>query len=220
MNVAIFRCSVCNKETQEPGTGFSFRDCPECVAERKLRRFQRLCPPLYANSDPSRLPPEFKSVQEWTYGPQGLLVLGETGCGKTRSVWMLLRRLMLDPAVDYRVVFFDGVSFGQMLNRKFRREEAEDWLDSLASVDIVFFDDLGKLKLTERAEAELFGVIERRCANMKPILATTNDTGASIAARMTDNRGAAFVRRLREFCRIVQFRGARETRADFTATQP
>jgi DNA replication protein DnaC len=70
---------------------------------------------------------------------------------------------------------------------------------------LIYFDDLGKLKLTERAEAELFGLIERRCANGCPIIATTNDTGETLSSRMTDNRGEAMVRRLREFCETIRF---------------
>ena len=35
------------------------------------------------------------------------------------------------------------------------------------------------------------------------IIATTNDTGDTLAARLTDNRAPALVRRLREFCEMV-----------------
>lgn len=203
---AIFKCVRCGRERHLPGTGFSLEKCDDCRLAARRDFFFRHCPPLYRDSDLGRLPPESSAVLNWKFGPQGLLVLGPTGAGKTRAVWMLVKTLLLsnNSKVD-TVAIFDGVSFGHTLSKKYREETAEAWLWDLTTVDLIFFDDLGKLKLTDRAEAELFGVIESRCANLKPILATTNDTGDALAARMTENRGAALVRRLREFCQIVQF---------------
>lgn len=102
-------------------------------------------------------------------------------------------------------MWFDCVGFSHSIALQYRKESAEEWLEKVASVPILFFDDLGKLKLTERAETELFGVIDRRISNGLPLLATTNDSGDSLAARMTENRGPAMIRRLREFCDVIQF---------------
>src|SRR5215467_4156809 len=66
------------------------------VAETQRRRaWKELCPAEYCNTCPEQLPnaEKFEQVQNWQYGPQGLVVLGPTRRGKTRSVWGLLRRL-------------------------------------------------------------------------------------------------------------------------------
>lgn len=132
-------------------------------------------------------------------------MLGDTGSGKTRIAWTLLKRLIISAKKDLSFEWFDAIGFGHAISKHYRDEDAEHWLEELGKKDLVFFDDLGKLKLTERAETELFGLIERRCAAELPIIATTNDTGDSLAARMTENRGPAMIRRLREFCQIIQF---------------
>ncbi len=203
-------CHECN--TQRPSgefitdrDGYAIR-CRTCEGERKAAQFERLCPPLYRHSDATRLPLLAK-VLEWkrTEDRPGLLLRGSTGRGKSRCAWLLVERIM---TVDLQQVYaFDCVAFGHDLSRHYRDEDnpAEMWLDMLAKAPVVFFDDLGKLKITERAEAELFGLIERRTANQLPIIATTNDSGDSLSSRMTDNRGPALIRRLREFCQVIDF---------------
>lgn len=198
-------CPTCGKETlhQDAFGNYSvgkpeYVDCAACRATQ----FARKCPPIYQDTDRAKLPSQLDQVLAWTPGPRGLILMGDTGKGKTRCAWELLRQY----PKQRRYVAFDCVSFGHELSRKYRGDEAEDWLDSLGTeIPLIFFDDLGKLKLTERAETELFGVIERRCANKLPILATTNDTGNTLAERMSENRGPALVRRLREFCDVIQF---------------
>ena len=138
-------------------------------------------------------------------GARGLILLGETGRGKTRVAWLVLREVLTSSKRPILFKWFDAISFGHEIARHYREEDAEDWLGKVATADLVFFDDLGKLKMTERAEVELFGVIERRCAAELPVIVTTNDTGDSLASRMTDNRGPALIRRLREFCDPIQF---------------
>lgn len=167
-------------------------------------RFHAICPPLYLETDPGRLNQDkYNAVMQWKYGPQGLLITGETGLGKTRMAWMLLNKILTVHKPKASFIWFDCVSFGHEIARHYWQEDAESWLSDIARKDLIFLDDLGKLKLTERAEAELFGLIERRCAYKKPIIATTNDSGETLAARLTDNRAAALVRRLREFCEVI-----------------
>ncbi len=199
-------CVHCPKEWQghsdTPG-----RRASECMAcQRRLAnvRFRAICPPLYLETDPARLnTPKMLQVYAWKYGPRGLLINGQTGLGKTRMAWLLLEKILTVEKPKLSFAYFDCVSFGHEIARHYQREDAESWLSDLARKDLVFLDDLGKLKLTERAEAELFGLIERRCAYKKPIIATTNDTGETLAARVTDNRADALVRRLREFCEVI-----------------
>ena len=181
-------------------------ECAPCAETRRTAKFVSICPPLYQRTEIKRLPTaQLKKAMAWKYGTRGLMLQGETGMCKTRIAWEVMRRFMVLDQPERAAVFFDAVSFGHELVSHYKAEDAEDWLTRLAKVPLIFFDDLGKLKLTERAEAELFGVVERRCANELPIIVTTNDTPESVKERLTDNRGAALIRRLREFCDPIQF---------------
>ncbi len=59
-------------------------------------RWLGLCPPIYRETDIHRLPPEAAKVTQWQYGPRGLVVVGPTGVGKTRAMWLLLKRLVYE----------------------------------------------------------------------------------------------------------------------------
>lgn len=225
------KCRVCGESFTTPfikcplsGDTWASRTCPKCETEetkaeraRFLAQFEveraevarrlwlRVCPHLYQGTDPSRLPQRpLAEVLAWQYGPEGLLLRGATGTGKTRAAYLLLKRLVLD---EMRIVSaFDTLAFDHECVQRFRSEDGgEDWVDALAKVDVVFLDDFGKGCFTPRVEAELFGLIERRAANMLPIIATTNMTGAELAAKVTEDRGAPMVRRLREFCKCITF---------------
>ena len=193
-------------------------DCPDCERKAEAReqaereraeaaalaeKWRALCPPAYQETDPARLPQEqLEAVLGWQYGPEGLLLIGPTGAGKTRCAYLLLKRLLDE---GRRIVAFDCVRFGHDCARRFRDGSGEDWSDGLAKVDLVFFDDLGKGRFTERVEAELFAVVERRLANKLPCIVTTNMTGRSLVAKASHERGEPLVRRLRESCRVVVF---------------
>src|SRR5689334_16698233 len=72
---------------------------PELEAKRAQEQLQlswkQLCPPGYQDTSIERLPnaSKFRDVLGWTYGPKGLILLGPTRSGKTRSAWKLLERL-------------------------------------------------------------------------------------------------------------------------------
>lgn len=201
-----YECPLCrkNKPLEEFLTSGNYIVwCRLCNLEKTKPIYYEFRPKAFDDTNPARIP-QCAKVMAWEYSPKGLLLHGSTGKGKSRSAWKLIERLMC--VLGYHVECFTGVSFGHKLAEKYRTEEAESWLRYLgAEAETVFFDDLGKLKLTERAEAELFGIIDARCQNCLPIIATTNDTGETLAARMTPDRAEPFVRRLREFCQIIDF---------------
>lgn len=200
-------CSKCGAERQQPGRAgrYGIEVCKSCNAILGNELFSKLCPPLFRKTDVSRLPAgQYEQAMQWKMGPTGLILRGQTGCGKTRIAWQLLKKLVDVDGVR-GVMAFSCVSFSNELNKGYKEGNAEDWIESVWKAPLVFFDDLGKLKFTERVEAELFGVIDYRVSHELPIIATTNDTGDSLANRMSDDRGPALVRRLREFCEVISF---------------
>ena len=193
--------------------------CPSCSklmadaeAEQGLKaaewsrreEWKRMCPTIYRDTNAARLPAgPLAKVMAWKLGPKGLVITGPTGRGKTRAAMLLMERLHVNEGRSVEV--FHGNGFAHQCAREFGNFVGEDWIDSMSKKDVVFFDDLGKFKLTERVEAELFGLIEMRVAWAKPIVATLNFGGDALAGKMTADRGEPMVRRLREFCESVAF---------------
>ena len=81
-------------------------------------------------------------------------------------------------------------------------ETAEDFVDELRYVDVLFFDDLDTVKFTET----IYDAFEFRPTHAKPVVATLNQSGRQLAARMnTNGRGAKIVERMREYCHVINF---------------
>lgn len=162
-----------------------------------------ICPPLFQRTKDELLPQrQLAEAMAWEYNPKGLLLHGSTGRGKTRIVWRILRKQ-----------FLNGLRFEAMTAGEFSRKSsdsaangyAEDWAEKLVRVRLLFIDDLGKGKLTERNEADLFDIIDRRIAFERPIIVTTNSVGDELQKRLDPDRGAPLIRRLREFCDCISF---------------
>lgn len=170
------------------------------------RRANEFTPPIYRDTNPESLPKaELEKVLAWQYGPKGLILCGETRKGKTRCMWLLIRRLLLQ-----------GLTVECMTSGEFARQCAEvfaaggeqprEWFDRITQADALFIDDLGKFKLTERVEAELFDIVEFFTSRGKPLMFTTNGSSATLANQMSADRGPAIIGRVREFCKCVQFK--------------
>ena len=63
-----------------------------------------------------------------------------------------------------------------------------------------FFDDVGKMRWLPTTEGVFFDIVETRMRDQKIILVTTNDAGAALEKRFSDNVGPPLVRRLRDHC--------------------
>lgn len=191
-------CVPCSKKIDEEMSALEKK-------EREFRfksNWKEMCPPLYRDTDLKRLPKQARKVMEWEFGSQGLMIAGDTGKGKTRAAFLLMERLHSE---GLSVGIFHGNSFSHQCAVKFFESNGERWIAELANRKVVFFDDLGKFKMTERVEAELFGLIEMRIANLLPVIVTTNMTGGELKGKMTSDRGEPLVRRLCEFCETVIF---------------
>jgi DNA replication protein DnaC len=167
----------------------------------------RLCPPEYQNTNSDRLPKleQFKQVQNWQYGPRGLLLFGPPRCGKTRSAWSLFQRLHFDER--RQIVAFNPMDLKIEVANAWRdREEARHWINRLRSADVLFFDDLDTIKFTEAVEETIYDAFEYRPTHGKPVIVTVNRNGRALAARMNANdRGAKIVERMREYCEVINF---------------
>lgn len=197
----VARCPKCNEAWVAERSGWA--TCQSCRRASTVKHFERICPSEYAATDEFLLPAdEWKEVREWRPEGRGLLLLGPSRTSKTRSAWMLIKRLSEQ---GVKVTAFSPIGFGSQLVDAQMRGEGMQFLERISKAELVFFDDLGKGKLTENVEACLFEIFELRTSWRRSTIATTNDTGESLKDRMTENRGEPFVARLREFFDVVDF---------------
>jgi DNA replication protein DnaC len=168
--------------------------------------FESICPPLYRESDLKRIHGDFSgSVQSWEYSPTGLYLKGKPGTGKTRAAWWLLRREHFAGTSVYGLTCTEFARFAgeQWHSESKQRALAEEALDKCRRVKLLLLDDLGKQKMTERAELELFDLLENRTQNLLPSIITTNATSTQILAMLSEDRGSAILRRIKDFNTIV-----------------
>lgn len=184
-------CKGCLLTTLQPKTDWA------------AQRWLKLCPPMYQNTEVERLPnlEVSSNIIGWEYQSKGLLIHGATGTGKTRTVWLLIRQLL---KAGKLVTAYDCTEFGQKVREKFMDGHGAEieWMKWLVDVDVFMLDDLGKEKLTDRVAEQLHALLEKRSAAMRPTIFTTEFMGVALEQRFAE-RGAAFVRRLREYCDCV-----------------
>src|SRR5262249_14049897 len=186
----------------------AYHDCVLALERHDLEfRWNHLCAPEYQNTNAEQLPnkAKFEEVQRWQFGPMGLLVVGPTRSGKTRSIWKLLQRLHFDERRE--IIAYSPMDLKLEVASAWKdTETAEEWIFTLRTVPFLFVDDLDTVKFTEAVEETVYDAFEFRPTHRKPVIATVNATGSELAARMNANgRGAKIVERMRESCHVINF---------------
>lgn len=184
------------------------QDATEKEAEKaRLEKWHAVCPPIYRDTDIARISAECgRAAITWDFkAARGLGCLGSTGIGKTRALFLALRRAF-DGGKFCR--FTSHNAFTRTVQTAFagdgkEREAAKHLLDAYQECGVLLIDDIGKPPPTERADAELEELVEQRTSNMRPILWSANGSSAWLIKRMGVDRGEPLVRRLSEFCDII-----------------
>lgn len=185
--------------------------CASCddARDTRLDEWVALCPREFrtreeaGNTDIARMDseaPNWRKLLEWQFGDRGLLVRGESGRCKTRAMWRLIRQLFL---ARKSVIAMTAARFDRECRDVGGNFNLTTWFDRLASVDALFIDDLGKGAWTQATEAQFFDLVETRTRDGMPMLVTSNDNGATLAARLSDGRAEPLIRRLRDYCEVV-----------------
>ena len=174
--------------------------------QRRQDAFHVLCPPLYRESDPQRIPAAFlRECEAWEVSPMGLGFVGIAGTGKTRAAWMLLKRLHFS---GVRVFGITATAFAKACADQWHDDPqakgmAEDTLTRCRRTKVLLLDDLGKNKMTERAELELFDLLEHRTSHELPAIWTANAGRETLKQMLSSDRGEPILRRLAEFTKVV-----------------
>lgn len=189
----------------------------QAKAEKKRREnlaaysesWKLLCPPEF-NKEISfstcglHLKPKYEQIIRWKYGPKGLIAFGGTGRCKTRFMFRLVRR---EHFAGRKVVYVRHPEFREKVSRLSFMSQMDlfRYMADFRAADIVFFDDLGKGRITDASEEALESMIDERTRNEKPIFFTSNEGQDSLAARLSQDRGMPMIRRILDFCEIVDF---------------
>jgi len=175
--------------------------------ERTKRRYFELCPELYRNTH-GNFPGVNRDAMRkvLSFDPnstKGLLLIGDTGKGKTTAAWMLLQKLS---HVDCKMIqAVRDPEFSREYSKRLGNGSADAWIDRLCRVDILFIDDLGKAAITPRYKEQLYDVIDSRINNRKPTIVTSQYNRTKLIERFGDEDGKALVRRFIEWSEIINF---------------
>lgn len=183
-----------------------------------INKWKRICPPEFlAPIDFDICGQSFKGqhdrIMKWVYGGHsiagsdqkaGLIAFGKTGRCKTRFIFKLCEREILQ---GREVVYVRHPEFREKVSR-LSFHNANDlfyYLKPLRLADILFFDDLGKARITDASEEAIESIIDERTRNGRPIFFTTNEGDESLGARLSQDRGEPMLRRIFDFCDLVNF---------------
>lgn len=214
---------------------FTFGCCDQCTEVRdahyqrgRTQTGQKLsmtpqwdeqCPELYKelidNLPPAIDEQAFAQVRSWmpTKGGKGLILAGNSGKGKTTSLWALFRQL---EKRETNAVFLTAVELQRQLSEAARDIKG---VKHLTHCRVLIIDDLGKEKLTASVAALLWEVVDSRYANRRPLVISTRYASHAFEERFGDSvLGKDIRRRLIDCCQVVQFRGLDGSPAE--QTQP
>jgi len=235
----FFEALVCVVELRELARA---RYCPACVAkheeeERAKRigptradRWKKLCPPGYLNTDLDRLVREGKlaakfgpdkqpktgaevvaEVMARGYSERGLVLTGVPRSGKTRLMLKHLESLYLQ---GHGVAYVYAPDFSDELAALWGDSptKANAFVKRFFEVPCWFLDDLGKGKLSERAQSTILRVVEHRMGALLPTFITANASGDDLIRKMSDPEtgevtdfAVPLIERIRETCDPYRF---------------
>jgi DNA replication protein DnaC len=158
-------------------------------------------------TDPEKLPrrKQFEYVLHWENYPLGLVLYGGSGLGKTRTMWALLRQ---ECELCKSAEFVRGADFQKEVTSRTKpngSDNFDEWFEELATVDVLFLDDIDKMRFTQRAEQEFFNLIDVRTSAESPTIISLNSTAAELCDEMSPKFGPPLIRRLGDYFETVNF---------------
>jgi len=131
--------------------------------------------------------------------PQGLLMVGEVGCGKSHLAVAILREVI---EKGYTGLYYNSPDLLRDIRATFH-DDAEitedDLLQEINEVDLLVLDDLGAEKVSDFVLDRFYLIVNKRYEGCKPMIITTNLTDEeTLRNRLGD-------RIMSRFCEMCQF---------------
>jgi DNA replication protein DnaC len=176
---------------------------------------------------PSNLASALSKVRNFATGfptgeKPGLLLVGDTGSGKTHLAVAALKRI-LEKGIEGQ--FFDYQNLLDKIRSGYNASSGSSDREAYRSAmeaDVLLLDDLGSHRVTEWVEDTVTSIITYRCNHKKPLIATTNlemddnmpsGGGAPVSRKsIGEVIGLRARSRLFEMCTIVRLRGIADYR--------
>jgi len=182
--------------------------------ERTRAAWRKICPPLYDQTDASRIPAAIlDEVMPIDMGAgRGLFIYGKPGTFKTRATWL---KLAYEFTRNHRsVCYLTPHDFALSASASMGARDANNeygggwWISRMIhQPDILFLDDAFKNRITEAQEFALFAIIEGRMNACKATCITSNKSIDAIPELFTGNgakmRADALTRRIGESCEVL-----------------
>lgn len=163
-------------------------------------------PKGFLDTDLDRLTENLKAATSWSPSEsdkRSILLHGVTGAGKTRAAWLIFNRLWRESFPD-QAVWLPMRKLEGAIEKGFENQKHGQVLEFLCTVPVLCLDDLGKERLTQRFESDLFAIIDERTSNLRTTIITTNYNGQTLLERFNNKEtGEAFLRRVREYFKAV-----------------
>jgi DNA replication protein DnaC len=163
---------------------------------------------LYRETDLDRLPPVLAQLAtHWNYNPIGIGMVGTSGAGKTRTAVVIATRMCDEGRSVFYVTATDyaAAAANQWADEARDRNISTDTLRQARKAQVLILDDLGKNRMTDRAEATLYELLEARTSHRLPTIWTSNARAKELHAMFSPDRADAMLRRLgSDFNRVVK----------------
>jgi DNA replication protein DnaC len=175
-------------------------------ADEVRHKWERICPPIYRDTDINRLTPEMRRYAEtWTSeNGRSLAFVGATGKCKTRVCYMILARYHYD---GHGVFAITAAKLAEFVQKQFDNETRGESLEKLKLIEripLLLLDDVGQEKITERTGSQFFSLIEQRTSWKRPTLWISNLDASTLKQALGAERGQPTIRRLASFSDIVK----------------
>ena len=204
-------CGLCPACEDAAQAAIGARYLADAQAAR-LRRWQAMDMPFQdadSATDRALLPAlQAKRVLDWPHSRTGLVIAGETGMGKSRTIVEMLRDRWVIDGIECSFIRF--TQWRQQLDKSHRHggEGVDRFVRPFIRVPILCIDDLGHGKFTENNLACFFELLDARTCKGLPTHFTTQHSKETLKAAfdsVNPKTSEAIIRRLSEFNRLVTF---------------
>jgi DNA replication protein DnaC len=195
--------------------------------ERKIRlhRFTRHIPPSYLKFDLSKIKCRsgYDLVMAFRPDPEckfWMYVHGPTGGGKTRSIFEWLKQEVTYE--DVTIKFIQGGKLKKGIVARTRpyeedeekpEENLDEYLEAFYEADVLWIDEVDKIKFSERFEDEFFELLEYRAGQQLTTIFSCKSSPEQLLKKLGAEDGDQIYRRIKDFAYEVEFKKLPKSKA-------